>query len=223
MKCLLFNLGPNAQKAEFSIFYELLYTDIDPAKRREIDPIDDVSKIDISNAVQFNDLYRKYKHNMGVVFFWLRIAVFPIETVVFPSRMAANSWDITDSYRTIGFSGTKGNRILLPLLVEQVDIDDSLKATNGKMLHYISRKFLYENINVDDAVSVEAFLQRLNYEASNNIGFNVLHQAIKKKADVLIDTGALLTGFSNREYAINALKLMILYNHQGSLDKWLLN
>jgi hypothetical protein len=100
--------------------------------------VDDVAKVDTSNAVQVQRLYSAFSHNMATVNFWLRFVVFPAETNQYPQRLVANSWHLAEGSRVVGFSGTNDNHRLLPLQVHQAQLEEPmLQATNGKMLHVI--------------------------------------------------------------------------------------
>jgi hypothetical protein len=100
--------------------------------------VDDVAKVDTSNAVQVQRLYSAFSHNTATVNFWLRFVVFPAETNQYPQRLVANSWHLAEGSRVVGFSGTNDNHRLLPLQVHQAQLEEPLlQATNGKMLDVI--------------------------------------------------------------------------------------
>lgn len=81
--------------------------------------IDDVSKLDPSNAVQLDLLLASFGHNMLTIDFFLNFCVFPRDTRQFPQRLTANSWHIAENREgaVVGFSGTKDTHRLLPLQV----------------------------------------------------------------------------------------------------------
>jgi hypothetical protein len=82
-------------------------------------------------------MHRHFSHNMGTVSFWLNFCVIPIETRQYPKRLVASAWHLADNPRglVVGFSGTNDNYRLLPLQVQQqLEVEPSLRVTNGKML-----------------------------------------------------------------------------------------
>jgi hypothetical protein len=100
--------------------------------------VDDVAKVDPSNAVQVQRLYSAFSHNTAVINYWLRFVVYPGETNQYPHRLVANSWHLAEGGRVVGFSGTNDNHRLLPLQMHQAQLDEPLlQATNGKMVHVI--------------------------------------------------------------------------------------
>ncbi len=70
--------------------------------------LDDVRKLDASNAQQLLLLHQYYGCNMATVDFWLRFCVFKDETKQFPYRLAGSAWHLADnaSSRIVGFSGS---------------------------------------------------------------------------------------------------------------------
>ena len=111
-----------------------------PSSSGDRSSIDKVSKLDPSNAIQLNLLYRCFSHNMLMIDFFLNYCVFPSDTKQFPKRMTANSWHVAENPRgtVVGFSGTNDNHRLLPLQVRQAEPDEpSLQGTNGKMLSLV--------------------------------------------------------------------------------------
>jgi hypothetical protein len=104
----------------------------------QLPAVDDVAKVDTTNAVQVQRLYNAFSHNMATINFWLRVVVFPAETNQYPKRLVASPWHLAEGQRVIGFSGTNDNHRLLPLQVYQAQLEEPmLKATNGKMLDII--------------------------------------------------------------------------------------
>ena len=86
---------------------------------------------------QMDQLHTHFSHNMAAVDFWLNSCVLPKETQQYPQRLVANAWHLADSPSgcVVGFSGTNDNHRLLPLQVKQhLAVEETLQATNGKML-----------------------------------------------------------------------------------------
>jgi hypothetical protein len=102
--------------------------------------VDDVAKVDTSNAVQVQRLHSVFSHNTATVNFWLNLIVFPAETSQYPQRLVASAWHLAAGQSVVGFSGTNDNHRLLPLQVKQATLEEPLlKGTNGKMLHIMLR------------------------------------------------------------------------------------
>ena len=114
---------------------------------------DNVAKVDPTNRQQLELLYQYFSHNLETIDFWLNFCVFPTETRQFPQHMDCNAWHLADnsSGKLFGFSGTNDNHRLLPLQVRQhVALgEQSLQATNGKMLDVILKNPKYYALKVD--------------------------------------------------------------------------
>jgi hypothetical protein len=113
--------------------------------------LDDVRKLDASNSLQMEVMYRHFSHNMAAIDFWLNSCVFPCETQQYPQRLVANAWHLADNPggRVVGFSGTNDNHRLLPLQVKQhLEVEDmALRATNGKMLGVMLANRQYDTLH----------------------------------------------------------------------------
>lgn len=203
----------NVQKHEFSSWYKIS----SEAYSGSVS-IDSPEMIDLSNKGQFQQLFHWYRYNMNTVFYWLINFVFPNETQQYPDRLIATSWNIADNHsnNVIGFSGTDGNKLLLPLQVKQVHATESLEATNGLMLHSITKNPEY----VDIATS--------GTDSSQGVGHQIVLYAIKQGINVIIDTGALLSGLKNEEFADfilrylpdHSLGLSAVTYFNSSKNKW---
>ncbi|OTA75927.1 hypothetical protein M434DRAFT_383777 [Hypoxylon sp. CO27-5] len=75
------------------------------------------------------------RHVKAVVDYFLAHIVFPKEMKEFPHKLSASGWDIGEvkTHSTTGFSGTNDSRILLPLDIEQLDLE-AQKHTNALVL-----------------------------------------------------------------------------------------
>ena len=99
--------------------------------------VDDVFKLDPTNAHLMATLHRTYSHNMETVNFWLRFCVLPGDTQQYPHRLATSAWHLTHTPTNyvVGFSGTKDNYRLLPGTVQQKVLQEpELAGTDGRML-----------------------------------------------------------------------------------------
>ena len=116
----------------------------------ELESLDDVMKLDTTNSQQMDLLHTYFSHNMAAIDFWLNCCVFPTETQQYPQRLVASAWDLADNPqgKVVGFSGTNDNHRLLPLQVKQhLDVkEDTLRATNGKMLAVLLNNPQYDTL-----------------------------------------------------------------------------
>lgn len=189
----LLRLGQNAQQAYYGEWLALAAADV---SKEELGAVDQASKLDTTNAAQVDLLHRLYSHNMAAVDFWLNFCVFPTETRQYPHRLVATSWDLADSPngRVVGFSGTNDNHRLLPLSVRQhLEVEERLRATNGKMLAVLLENEQYHTLVPREGMAL--------WEA-------LLRFAVERRLDALVDCGALLAGTSNRAAAAFLLPLL---------------
>uniref|UniRef100_A0AAV1V4W0 ubiquitinyl hydrolase 1 n=1 Tax=Peronospora matthiolae TaxID=2874970 RepID=A0AAV1V4W0_9STRA len=154
-----------------------------------------VRHISLADSRQFETLCRVYKYCMEAINFFLNTCVFPNDTQQYPQRLSRTAWNLAAGDCTIGFSGTNDNHRLLPLSVAQREPNEpSLLGTNGKMIDKIIRvTHSYEVINPSPRRGLIPWQ-------------SVLLFAIDKKAQALIDTGALLAGVANDGAADFVLK-----------------
>ncbi|KAG1697926.1 hypothetical protein DVH05_015410 [Phytophthora capsici] len=149
----------------------------------------DVRHISLADTRQFETLCRVYRFCMEVINFYLSSCVFPKDTQQYPQRLSRTAWNLAAGKNNIGFSGTNDNHRLLPLSVQQVEPDEPfLSGANGKMIDMIVKvTHSYEMI---PTVCISS--QRLSIPWESVLRFTVV-----KKAQALIDTGALLAGVAN--------------------------
>ena len=198
----LLSIGDMAQKSIYQIWFDLSKPSIIEDSCE--DKLNSVVKIDLSNNILVTLLVKYYRYNTATINFWLESVVLPVETMQFPSRLEATSWDIAtnSSKQVAGFSGTNDSKILLPSSLSWTDSNElELKATDGKMLHLIS-----------NYSSFYAFPKELN--VSNKTNNNLLQwmKILDTVVDLskncgtflaaLIDSGALMAGPSNKDVAI---------------------
>ena len=183
---VLLTLGPMAQNASYSLWLESAKPTL---TAEQLNVLDHVNKLDVTSDDNLDNLHAAYRYNMELVNFWLDACVLPRETMQFPNRLVANAFNLTDNPKghVIGFSGTKDNHLLLPLHVSQCTPDgaDELKATDGMMCN-----LLLHNKQVVCLSTAECSLSKA-----------VVDLAISCSASALIDAGAAMAGFSNREVA----------------------
>ncbi|CAI5705089.1 unnamed protein product [Peronospora farinosa] len=148
--------------------------------------LSDVRHVSLADARQFETLCRVYKFCIEAINFYLNTCVFPNDTQQYPQRLSRTAWNVAAGENNIGFSGTNDNHRLLPLSVAQQEPNEpSLLGTNGKMIDKILQvTHSYEVITTNPNRAVIPWQ-------------SVLRFALDKKAQALIDTGALLAGVSN--------------------------
>eukprot|EP00558_Chaetoceros_sp_UNC1202_P008916 CAMPEP_0197252166 /NCGR_PEP_ID=MMETSP1429-20130617/60159_1 /TAXON_ID=49237 /ORGANISM="Chaetoceros sp., Strain UNC1202" /LENGTH=68 /DNA_ID=CAMNT_0042714465 /DNA_START=15 /DNA_END=218 /DNA_ORIENTATION=+ len=56
--------------------------------------MNNVIKIDLTNASQFEELFIHYRKNPFTINFWLNASVFQAEMDQFPQRLVGNSWHL---------------------------------------------------------------------------------------------------------------------------------
>jgi hypothetical protein len=118
----------------------------------------------------------------------------------YPHRLVANSWNLAqnEGSRAVGFSGTNDNHLILPLQILQYlpwNTEDEtwkqLLSTNGRMLDIMlqqTRKVeQVQDENGNNSLAILAYVQSLF--------------ASQHPVHALIDSGALLAGYTNSEVA----------------------
>lgn len=187
----LLQLGPIAQKAEYCVWFE---TAAQMMTAEQISAMNTVDKVDPTSDVHLQLMHEVYRYNMAVIDFWLGTCVFSRETVHFPQRIVANAFHLAhnEQGKVVGFSGTKDNKILLPLQVkQQVPNLQTAVATDGKMLELILKN--------DEVIC---------FGAAKSLSSSILEFAVKRRTQALIDTGATMAGLPNQQVALQILELL---------------
>ena len=181
---------------------------------KQLDALDSVAKLDLSNKSQLKMLVDTFGHNMGAINYWLNACVLKQQTMQFPKRLVTNAWNLTDNAHgaVIGFSGTQDNNLLLPLHVHQDSgADPVLRGTDGKMLKLIldekhglhvvgdSQEPAERSRSADLGATSETFLCSMS--------LSVLKLAVEKSS-ALVDAGATMAGMTNHEVAVEVLRLL---------------
>lgn len=85
-----------------------------------------------------NDIFPPLKFSKAVIDYFLKHIVFPKEMKEFPSKLSSSGWDlaIEKAHPTTGFSGTNDSRALLPLGMQQRDLEE-LNHTNALVMSYL--------------------------------------------------------------------------------------
>ncbi|KAI1372209.1 hypothetical protein F4677DRAFT_273265 [Hypoxylon crocopeplum] len=81
------------------------------------------------------DVFPHLRYAKGAIDYFLAHIVFPKEMKEFPHKLSASGWDLgeTKAHPTTGFSGTNDSRQVLPLGVQQLDLE-AQKHTNALVL-----------------------------------------------------------------------------------------
>ena len=199
---ILLSLGDTAQASIYEIWYKLS----EPSIIKECceDKLDSVSKIDLSNGMLLTLLVKYYQYNTATINFWLETKGFPKETMQYPKRLEATSWDIASNNfnQVAGFSGTNDDKILIPSTLYWMQPNEvELKATDGKMLHLISKHAAF-HVLTDVSNQPPA-----NDEPQWKKILDVVVKLSKVNTDrtcALIDAGALMAGAPrNKDVAVS--------------------
>lgn len=183
------SLGPIHQEMLYGEWVESVRYDAFPS---DLASFDAIGKVDVDNRLQLEVMHKELHRSMDVISFWMDHFVFPDSTHQFPARRVTSAWNLVDTGRAIGFSGTDDNRFLLPLQVKQISaIDSRVRATNGAMIDCILR--CTQGIYVLDDGDEDCPLWRV-----------VLRQCESLGVSALIDVAGLMAGSDNREVAHSA-------------------
>jgi len=109
--------------------------------------------VNVDDTVQFDQLWSRLRFNRGVLHHYMNTFVFPAHAKQLEVKIQASGWDIplvslqsdptetgvslvSRGPLTTGFSGTNDNRMMLPLTIQQSDLE-SLSQTNAEVLTYL--------------------------------------------------------------------------------------
>ena len=209
--CLL-KLDTNEDFTRNSIYSDWVNA-IDPAHRLSIPQ--QFKDINLSDNQQKISLFNIIRKSMIVVQFYLVNIVFPKESKQFDKKIIATACihafpkPIRQNVVT-GFSGTNDIKLLLPLSIQQNDIPQLL-GTNAFVTKNILKNKDYHTLPA--SIEPNEFVQLLaNYVSEDG-----------KKANVLLDVGALVQELSNKELAKKWLALrkdargVIYYNENNEI------
>jgi hypothetical protein len=149
--------------------------------------------LNLEDPVQRNEhIFPQLRNCKAVIDFFLSTIVFPKHMKEFPHKLSTSGWDLAQDRSSFGqlvtgFSGTNDNRFLLPLTINQADMEAHLH-TNAMVLHYLEQK---ENSKVlylpGNATCVRGMLEHL--------------QGNEPEARVLLDVGAQVLELQNQGVA----------------------
>lgn len=156
-------------------------TNLDPSFRQLV-------SINLEDSECTEHVFEHLRLVKGVIDYFLAHIVFPKEMREFPHKLSASGWDLGEvkAHPTTGFSGTNDSRKVLPLEVEQLDLEDQ-KHTNALVLEYLLQP---EN-------SVE--LMPLHREEDKSVAETLLNIITKMDPPtrVILDVGAQILELDN--------------------------
>ncbi|KAL8419176.1 hypothetical protein RB594_002398 [Gaeumannomyces avenae] len=180
--------------------------------KRFPDSLREWSSINVDDHLQLEAIWKAVRYNVVVIDYFLNNLVFAQHAKQFQLKLQSSGWDLPlfstsidappgktqsrDTTRTLttGFSGTNDNRTMLPLNIEQQDLD-GLQHTNAEVLTYLlsPRNRHYQIIEDKDGrrLSEEGFLSLL----------------VDYRIRILIDAGAQILEMSNETVARRWLEL----------------
>jgi Protein of unknown function (DUF3645) len=205
---VLLSIGKSLQKRIYDEIFNLSKMG-DEENYHSLSSIDSIDKLDVGNEIQVDLLYQVYRKNMAFINFWLGYVLFPIATMVFPEKMTASSWNLTDCRKSslqCGFSGTDDACLLLPHpLSYDPPEHPSVLATYGKMLEYLINKSTFSSLpGVTQAneygltlSGVGRVMKPTACAVDESISLiQLASMALTKDASALIDAGALLCNYA---------------------------
>lgn len=132
-----------------------------------------------------------------VIDYFLSQIVFPKEMREFPQKLSASGWDVGKKKKllTTGFSGTNDSKHVLPLYVQQLDLQEQ-KHTNALVLEY-----LLEPINT---IELMGPVTESMTDAQHILG-TVL--ALDPPIQVILDVGAQILEYNNLDVSKEWLRL----------------
>ncbi|KAE9143708.1 hypothetical protein PF005_g12395 [Phytophthora fragariae] len=212
---MLLRLDISEQEQQYNRWYSGVQSRLNAEERKALC---DVRHVSLADARQFETLCRVYKFCMEMINFYFNTCVFPKDTQQYPQRLSRTAWNLAAGDNNIGFSGTNDNHRLLPLSVTQREPNEhSLLGTNGKMIDKI--------LQVTHSYDVV----RSGPQRSTLPWQSVLLFAMDKKAQALIDTGALLAGVTNNDAAEFLLRQtdfsfagVTYYDSREELNCWMI-
>ncbi|KAL8391947.1 hypothetical protein RB595_002236 [Gaeumannomyces hyphopodioides] len=176
------------------------------------DSLREWSSINVDDHLQLEAIWKAVRYNVVVIDYFLNNLVFAQHAKQFQLKLQSSGWDLplfatsidapsgkaqfrgTTRTLTTGFSGTNDNRTMLPLNIEQQDLD-GLRHTNAEVLTYLlsPRNRNYQVIEGIDGrrLSEEGFLKLL----------------VRYRIRILIDAGAQILEMSNETVARRWLEL----------------
>lgn len=135
---------------------------------------------------------------MAVVAFWVYHTVLVDEVRYHSHMLRATAWDIATQARMIGFSGTKDGCALMPVtLAFEDNPDPRIAGSTERMSRLIERHCATDIVRLADeegSAAADGSAPPADGPQLQSQAKQLVHAAITRKCDVLIDVGALLAG-----------------------------
>ncbi|EMR61770.1 putative very large low complexity protein [Eutypa lata UCREL1] len=149
--------------------------------------------INLDDRSQCDEMvYPHFRYAKGAIDYFLAHIVFPKEMKEFPHKLSASGWDIGERkpHPTTGFSGTNDSRVVLPLDIRQLDLEDQ-EHTNALVLENLLRP----------GNSVELMTPTREPGLSNAQVLLDMVAQMKTPTRVILDVGAQILELDNLEVA----------------------
>ncbi|TGO48153.1 hypothetical protein BCON_0249g00010 [Botryotinia convoluta] len=149
-----------------------------------------LSGVNLNNPHQWSEhVYAHLRRSKEMIDFYLNHLVFPKEMKEFPKKLSSSGWDIarTKNHPLTGFSGTNDSKYILPLSIQQRDLEEQL-STNAEVLACL----LQSENKFDSTIKSEDFNAEI-----------LLKLAVTSKPTirVILDVGAQVLELRNEEVA----------------------
>jgi hypothetical protein len=142
-------------------------------------------QINLDSPQKMNELYSVFQFCRGTIALWLINCVFPKDTKQYEKSISSSCWDMAAVEKSLGYSGTKDSRFLLPLkLTWQPSPNDVINGTDGKMIHLL----------IKHTLAIEPIK-----DGRDSLWMRLCQQALElipKGVSCIIDAGAILVGKS---------------------------
>ncbi|KAF7935181.1 uncharacterized protein EAE97_008088 [Botrytis byssoidea] len=149
-----------------------------------------LSGVNLDNLHQWSEhVYANLRRSKEMIDFYLNHLVFPKEMKEFPKKLSSSGWDIAriKNHPLTGFSGTNDSKYVLPLSIQQRDLEEQL-STNAEVL-----ACLLQSENKFDSTTKS---EDLNAEILLNLAVTS-----KPTIRVILDVGAQVLELKNEEVA----------------------
>ncbi|KAK7967332.1 uncharacterized protein PG986_001609 [Apiospora aurea] len=154
-----------------------------------------VNNINSEDEKQMRALWRYLRYSRNVLDHFMNNFVFPNHARQFSVKLQASGWDLPqfsptgNHQRSSSFSGTNGNKWMLPLTIHQKDLP-ALHHTNAEVLTYLLRSGKGEYVTAMCTKTKKAWAEQ-----------QLLQAIYDKEIRVLIDAGAYILDMDNKTVA----------------------
>ncbi|KAF8548129.1 hypothetical protein OG21DRAFT_1599535 [Imleria badia] len=188
---------------QLRVSFELLLNQDDPSMEYALwieecncnsvpDSLQKLGGINLKSSEQWdNVIFPVFTRNKAAIDLYLSRVVFPKEAKEYPWKLSGSSWDLAEKRDkpTTGFSGTHDGRWLLPMSVAQRDLNHQ-QGTDARVLAYLLK-----------AENDFYMVTRENGERQTTLDFLRMVAVQEPRIRVLLDVGAQIIEFSNRQVA----------------------